>query len=522
MKKNYILAEHIQDIKDVVQEISNIVTSTMGPMGRTNILFNGIGTPHVTKDGVTVAEFLKYDEPFKETINRIIKETARSTGHKVGDGTTTSILLATELIMKMLPLLNQRSNIRESLEILQHDIKEVTGNINKLKKDLSNFDSDEVLKILKSVVNLSSNGDTEVVNLIMGIIEKIGPNGLIDVVEVPGEDTYTEIQDGMLIEAPAYVTSVVDVSKPYIAIVANSIEKVHEFKTFMVLANRLYLEEHANIIVIAKDFSQEIQNIVTINNRNNKFKVYLAESDGFGFTALDILDDMAMLLKCKVLSTDQTSPFGLQNVELGHLAKVKSATLAPGHTILYNDLFLDEEAKEIKEVIEFKIAELKRTSADSVGELQQLQRRLNKFSKSASIKVGGMTEADRKERKDRIDDAVQALNSAVNNGVVPGAGYALYIAAKPLHDESNLKNICELPFYALCKNAEIEGVTTILESYDKGNVIDFLTMEVGDPYKLGVLDPADVPIKAMQQALAIVKAVIGSYSVLIDIEDGEV
>jgi chaperonin GroEL len=523
MKKIYSLKYNKTKLIETLSIIRDTITSTMGPAGSTNILYNGIGVPHVTKDGVSVAEFLEFDDPFMEAINKIVKETARSTGHKVGDGTTTSILLATELIIKLLELDTPVSNLKSELKKIAKSIEVVVDNIDHMKQNVETYsDNTTKLNIIKAIIKMSSDNDTVVIDTIMDVIEKIGPNGLIDVTLSNGETTYVDIMDGMLIEAPAYVTQTKDVDKPYIVLVANSIDKVHEIKSFMILANSLYAVENAEFIIIAKEFSQEVQNIVSINNRNNKFKVYLAESDGFGFNELEILDDMASLLKCKVLSTDHTSQFGLQNVKQEYLARVKSATISPQYTVLYNDDILDDEALAVKTGLETKIAAIKSRGNDKVGELRQLERRLSKFSKSAIIRVGGTTEVEKVELKDRMDDAVQAVHAAVNNGVVPGGGYALYMASKSLNDKDIVKYLCMVPAEILSASTYYKRDTIFEKYFDKGIVIDFATETPADPYEAGILDPADVAIKALQQAFAVAKSIVGSHSIIINIIDDEV
>jgi len=516
MKKIYEIGVNIPRITKTLETIKETVTSTMGPAGKTNILYGGDTVPHITKDGVSVAEFLKFEFPFEEAINKIVKETARNTGEKVGDGTTTSTLLACSLTSLVLERAITSTQVkRKFLKSIETDIDKVIDYIKSITVSLDNFLKDDVLSILESIINLSSNGDKEATELILDVIKQIGANGLIDVIEARGEDIIVDIQDGMLIESPAHVTKTVELTRPYVALVSSSIDKVHELKTLMQIANTLYNDKQAPLVIVAKEFSKDIQSIININNRNQKFNVILVESDGFALNALEILDDMASLLECKVLSTDKTSAFGLQNVVLESLARVKSAVITPNQTVLYNEVFLNADSLEVKTDIEEAIARLKSSGEDKIGELKQLNRRLSKYSKSAVIKVGGVTTAEKIERKDRIEDAVQAIQSAINYGIVPGGGYALYKASTLFDPFSIMAQICMEPLETLCKFSDVK-VIDVKALYDDGKSIDFSTLETSNIKDYKIIDPAEVQIKSLQQAFAVLKSIAGSFALIID------
>jgi chaperonin GroEL len=509
MKKICNLSDPIYKDKllETLNEVSDTVSSTLGPNGKTCILYNGDVIPHVTKDGVSVAEFIQFNDPFKEAINKIIKETARKTGEKVGDGTTTSILLACKLTEQ---ILQSESNNLRTLEDVETSINEVIRNIRKSKVELDKFD-EGTLDTLRSIVHMSSNGDNDITDTIYSILEQIGADGLIDIMESNNELTHVEVLEGMLIEAPAHVSKSTNLNIPYVVLVSNAIEKVHELKTLMMLSAKLLKESGREMIVVAQEFSKEVQDVVTVNNRKGATSMFLVESDGFAYSKYEILDDMAALLDCKILSTDSSSEFGLQNVKLEHLSNnVKSATVTPQHTILQSDKFLTQENEDIKNTIMGEIAELKKTGETKLGEIATLKKRLNKFSKSATIYVGGFTDAEKLEKKDRVEDAVKALESAVNSGVIPGGGFSLYEASRKVSSDI-VKSVCEIPGKLLSQNNDVD----IFNIYNHGSVMDFATEEVGDAYRIGVLDPADVAIKALQQAMVIVKLLLNTHSIIV-------
>lgn len=500
-----------QKLIATLQEISDVVTSTMGPNGKTCILYNGNTVPHVTKDGVTVSEFLHFEDPFKEAINLIIKETARRTAQSVGDGTTTSILLACDLCIQLLsaPIINTAI----FLDQVDSDISLVIAHINAIKKDLDIADL-ETIDILKSIVKVSSNGDREITDLVIDTMIKIGLDGTVDVIESTNTETHVDIRNGMLIEAPAMlITRSYRVDKPQVLLVSGAIEKIHQFKTCMELANNLYKVYETSLIVIAKEFSKEIQNVVLINNQNKKFSMFLVESDGFGPGMLEILDDMGKILNCKILSTDSTSAYKLEGVTTDDLGKIEFATINKNSTVLHPIDNLSPSDLEIKSDILSKIHQIKTSGEERAGELKHFERRLSKYSKSATIMVGGITEAEKVEKKDRVDDAVHALYAAIKGGVVPGAGYALYTASS-LVESQIITNLCKLPAKTLTFYTD-ETLDSIMKDFV---TIDLVTYTTGDAFELGILDPADVQIKALEQASAIAKTILNTNAILIPIQ----
>jgi chaperonin GroEL len=529
---NYsITAYNTRDkLRSVISSIQDIIGSTLGPKGSTVILSEQGELPHITKDGVSVAEFLTFDDPFDETINKIIKETARKTAEKVGDGTTTSIILTTELIEQILTkvadLTAGKERIKAVHSVLIEVRKEFQKVIDKLKEykiDLSTFEDEKTLSILEAIIRTSSNNDERVVKLVMDILTEIGPNGLIDVRISNNEITTSSVQDGMLIESLAHVNKAEQLNKPYIALVSSKLEKVHQIKTLLMRANQLLLSENTPVIVVAKEFSEEIQNVVTVNNRLGKTAVFLVEADGFANNMLEILDDMATILECKVLSTDQTSPFGLQNVDYEHLGTAESAIVTPQYTVVYPGHKLSEHALDIKAELEDFLAAIKKSGEERIGEIRQMEKRLTKFSKSAKIYVGGTTEAAKVELKDRIDDAVQAVQSAVNHGVVPGGGVALFMAGiKATADAASpIYKVCRKPIDLLNQSVGFAfNVDKIV--LEDGKMINFATEKIMDWGVEEVVDPADVLIMALQQAVDTAEILLKGSSILIKhYSDGE-
>lgn len=517
MKKICSLSDPIYQKKliETLSTVSDTVSSTLGPNGKTCILYDGDIIPHVTKDGVTVAEFIQFKDYFQEAINKIIKETARKTGETVGDGTTTSILLACKLTEN---ILNKSGDIKKTLSSVDKSIQEVIKNLKSATVALDIFDKDTI-DILHSIIHLSSNGDKEITKFIVDTLNTIGADGLIDVMLSNNELTSVETQEGILIESQAHVTKTINVNKPVVVLVSSIIEKVHEIKSCMKISLELYKESKQSMIVIAKEFSKEVQDVITINNMNNRTSMFLVESDGFDTNMYEILDDMAALLNCSIFSTDSSSPFGLQNIDLSHISyNVKSAIISPNQTVLQGDEFLTPENEEIKTNLLTEIAKLKTSGENKTGDIKRLEKRLTKFSKSATIYVGGFTDAEKIEKKDRVDDAVKALSSAVNGGVIAGGGYSFYNCSKNVKSDI-VKDICSIPAKLLSQNVDVD----IFSIFETDKVMDFATEEVGDAFEIGILDPANVAIKALQQAMVIVRLLLNTHSIIIpEVNDGEI
>lgn len=517
MIKTKLYSLYDEDIRNLLattlQEIATTVSGTLGPQGNTCVLFDEghHNVPHVTKDGVTVAEFLQFDDRFQEVINKLVKETARKTGEKVGDGTTTSIMLACVLTGM---LLTKYGDLEKLFPLIEKDISQVIQNLKEAKVDLDIFDKD-TMHVLKSIINISCNNDKEIVDVIMDVIETIGPDGLIEVASSNNENTHVDIKEGMLIEAPAHVVTTKELKEPAVVLVSSAIEKSHEIKSCLSLSKQLKTGMGIGMIVVAKEFSKEVQAVVTKNNRLNITDVTLVEIDGFALSMFDILDDMARLLDCKILSTDSSSEYGLQNVTFEMMSdKVDSAVVTPHNTVLKGKEFLNEDTLAIKEDLSDRIRTLKREGETKIGEISTLQKRLNKFSKSATIYVGGVTDADKSEKRDRVDDAVKALEASINGGVLPGSGSALYHAKKDVETDE-IKLLTTASVVAL-------GGEALFETFDKNLVKNLVTGEVGDAFTLGILDPADVAIKALEQALAIAKLILKSHSIIVKWHDTQV
>lgn len=490
------------ELASLLTEIKNVVSSTIGPAGNSVILYNGFDSPHVTKDGVTVAEGLVYLDHFKESINRIIRETAQETGKEVGDGTTTSTLLACELCLYFI---NKENALIESMDA---DLSKVIDFINEQKFNIDKIDPKSI-DILKSIVKISSNNDNDVIDLIMDAVTAVGVDGVVDVKESDSNVSSLEIRDGMFIDSVAYVPSTLDINEPCsVILVSDRIEQLSQIKSLMIKHQSMNIP----LLLIAKEFSKEIINTVLANVRHNKVRITLIESDGFGDNLYDILDDMALILDTKVFTTALDSEMNIQNIDPIYLnPKIKGALItSKASTLFVNNETNKDEIVEARNKIIASMDVLKGLGNEKTGELRRLEKRLNKFLKSATIHVGGATKTEMIERKDRIDDSVQAMQSAIRGGVVPGGGYIMYKASKLFDKPSPISIICKIPAEVLSNE-----LYEFKQAFDKNLVIDFRDGTAGDPFTLGILDPADVQIRALTQAVATAKMLINSKYLIV-------
>jgi chaperonin GroEL len=521
MKPVNILDISDKEVKDkllrILNKINSTVISTMGPNGNTAVLFDGINSPHITKDGVSVSEFLNFKDPFEQAINLIVKETARKTAKTVGDGTTTSILLAISLIKSIFAVSKNHTSRIQHLKSVKKDIDII---IDFIKRNTINVNS---RNIVDAVANISSNGDTEVTDIIAHAIDKIGFEGILEVEESESHQTTVHITDGMSMYTKAHVYKTEELYKPQVVLCSDKISNISSIKSLLKIANSVKTQRDGSIILIAKEFTKDIVDIIYRNNAMNLTSLFLVEADGFAHTFYDIMDDMSIILNTKVLTTDVNSAnLSIMNLQ-EDLSVVDKAIISPNQTVLLKDKMLEDnmDALERKKLILSKIEKIKSSGDSKTGELSQLKKRLSKFNKSATIRVGGFTESAMKEQKDRIDDAVQAVSSAIRSGVVPGAGYILYkawVEEKLKFSSSHMETLCKSPINVLIKDTEL-NIDDLLNLYNEGLVVDLRTGKQGLPLELGILDPVDVQIKALQQALAIATTILNSKNFIITEDD---
>jgi chaperonin GroEL len=513
----------IEQFKEVVTLFTDTVSSTLGPGGKTVIIHQDDAVvPHVTKDGVTVAESIHFSDKYKESIVSLLKESARKTAKDVGDGTTTSTLLSGTMISSGLEALPKLKNRRQFFAGMNSMCDHVVDYLEDSKRIIVD-DKDAI----KNIIKISSNNDEKIVELLGNIVDDIGPDGLINVEFADSNDLSIEIADGASIEGRSLTIDVGDctMSDSYVLLVEGAISNVYDLEP--VLRYLASIKGHS-AIVIAKEFSETVTRTVRVNNSKGVLNMHLVEAEGFGINRMDILKDLSNITKAEVISTNGSTDKLLREFDssmFGTASKVvvtpKSTTLLPNSDVLTaNQVVIDSTIKSLKEAI--------LNGLTDEGSIRNIKRRLSKYTKVATIRVGGNTEAEATETKDRVEDAVCAITAAVNGGIIPGAGSTLYIAACAL--EGLLENAddvdyirgatvllgaCKQPIQKMLENAGFDVGSMPLKDLTDTQTIDINTGVIVDAYKSGIIDPVMSSKKAVVNAVTICKTLLDSSSVII-------
>ena len=514
-------------INDVIAQFCDPVISTLGPEGRTVIIdddANGETIPHVTKDGVTVADSINFKDRRMQAIASLIKESARNTGNSVGDGTTTSVLLTKAFLQQALSL-------RDVLGMSQKDFfdgfdlayEHVIEFIESISTPIT-MDS----PLLESVVKISTNCDKQIYPIILSGAKAVGVDGLLSA-ELSNEgSTSIEVKSGSTIESNAYITRGKrwEASEPGIILilVSGPIQKVAELKNILLMCKT------SPTVVVAKEFSDEVKKLVEINNLRNVVNVALVESEGFARNSrLELLEDLASIFDVPVYSTDESTAYPLSSFELGAHYSVSKVIVTPTETVLYSSYpELSASAEErLKEITRTYLA-AKSEVEPSAGELAHLKRRLSKFAAIAVIKVGAVTKAEAIELKDRVDDAICSISAAINGGIVPGGGSTLYRAALEFgsftsdnEDQMTGYNVfmkaCKTPMITLFHNSGIVYDSSACESKlsNNSNVVYDFKDDVWVDYLVGgIVDPTNVTKAALTNASSVAKTILKSNFII--------
>ena len=501
-------SEARQAILAGVQKLSRAVVTTMGPSGRNVILDKKFGSPTITKDGVTVAKEIELADPFENMGAQMVREVASKTSDVAGDGTTTATLLA-------------ESIYREGL-------KNVTAGANpmSIKRGIDKATSAEVAAIAKQakrvkehteiaqVAIISANGDTEIGDKIADAMDKVGKDGTITVEEAKTIETTLEVVEGMQFDK-GYLS-------PYFVTNAESMECVLEDALILIYEKKIsslndmlpLLQNVAKtgkpLLIIAEDVEGEALATLVVNKLRGTLQVCAVKAPGFGDRRKAMLEDIAVLTGGKMISEDLG--IKLENVKLEDLGKAKRISIDKDNTTIV------EGAGKTSD-IQARVAQIRRQIEDTTSDYdrEKLQERLAKLAGGvAVVNVGAATEAEMKEKKARVEDALHATRAAVEEGVVAGGGVALLRCQKALDNIETasddekvgvdiIRRVLEAPLRQLVLNAGLEAAL-IVENVKQGKGAygyNVATREYTDLIKDGVLDPAKVARSALQNAASI-------------------
>jgi chaperonin GroEL len=517
---------------DAVNEFCGPVISTLGPGGCTVIITDPDSQlPHVTKDGVTVAESIFFKDPRKQAIAALIKESARKTANAVGDGTTTSVVLAKAMILDGMDKLRSVKSKKEFFDGFDLAFEKIVDYLTE-----SSIPITKDSELLESVVKISANGDEKVCKTIMSAVKAAGADGLVNVELHDELTTIVDIKGGSSLESTTFTLQ----GKRWEAtddirliLISGALTRVYEIKDLVIkLSSRS--STPTPTIIVAKEFSDEVVTTFMVNNRSRITDVALVEAEGFARESrADLLEDLAAIFDIPIYSLDGSTGAPLSDYVAMPCEELSRAIIKGNETILFRaNETLTHEAESRYKALKTEYTEMK-TSSEVIdsGLLRHLQRRMAKYNVVATIKVGASTKAEAAESKDRIDDALSAITAAVNGGITQGGGMALARAsyAATNSDTSDLSiegaigyylvlSCCLDPMITLAANSGIVLEDINLE--DKPDVVyNFRTGELVNWLDGGIIDPTLVPISALTNASSVAKTILKSNSIISEWQD---
>ncbi len=523
MSKQIIFDEQArQALMRGIDKVANTVKVTLGPKGRT-IILDKDPYPLVTNDGVTIAKEIELKDKFENIGAKLIKEVASQTQDKAGDGTTTATLLAQLMINEGLKNITAGSNpieIKRGIEVATERIVEYLKRKSTPVKDKEK---------IRQVATVSANNDEKIGELIADAMEKVGNKGVITVEEAKSIETYLELVEGMQLDkgylSPYMVTDSekmeANFENPYIFITDKNITSVKELVPILELA----APEGRPLIIIAEDVEGEALTTLVINLIRGALRVCALKAPGFGDEKRELLDDIAVLTGGKVIAKDTDEK--LENISLSDFGSAKRVKVSKDETVIIEGYGDKSEIEKRVKKIEAQIS-----NEDSDFRREDLQKRLGKLSGGvAVINVGAATETELKEKKMRIDDALNATKAAIEEGVVPGGGLALLHSIKELNSINLsseqligvkiLRKALEGPVRQIAENAGRDGFEVIAQLKDKAETFGFNAKSdiFEDLVKAGVIDPTKVVRYALQSAASIAGMVLTTEGLVADFDE---
>ena len=492
--------------------LADAVVSTLGPNGRNVVIANEMGAPQSTKDGVTVAKSIKLKDPEQELGVQLVKQAAIKTAEKAGDGTTTSTLLAREMVKAGLNALNNNENAVQIKRDIDSTVKKVVNNLrNNISEDISGEEQ------LEQIATISANNDPETGKLIATAIDKVGMEGVVHIEESRTGETYLETVEGMQFDrgykSPYFVTDnntmTATLDNPLILIADSKITQVKELLPILESVS----SQAKSLLIIAEDIDQEALATLIVNKMRGTMKVCAVKAPDFGDRRKLVLEDIAVTTGGVVF--DKQKGMKMDKFSWEWFGEARTATIDKEKTTLV-------DGKGTIESIETRIEELQQQidKADSPFEIEKLQERLAKFVGGvAVIHVGGNTETEMKEKKDRVDDALHATKAAIEEGIVPGGGTALLYASSGLEAKTTGAAIvieaCAKPFNQILVNAgfdEVKGQILADNLVNSGNDtwagFNIKNEKTVNMKEAGIIDPTKVARTALQNAASVAGTVL--------------
>ncbi|MGB0935128.1 MAG: chaperonin GroEL [Alphaproteobacteria bacterium] len=489
-----------------VDTLADAVKVTLGPKGRNVVFSRSFGAPRVTKDGVSVAKEIELEDKFENMGAQMVKEVASKTNDIAGDGTTTATVLAQAIVREGAKSVAAGMNPMDLKRGIDTAVQTVIARLEGNSKQVSTNEE------IAQVGTISANGEKEIGDIIAKAMDKVGKEGVITVEEAKSFETELEVVEGMQFDrgyvSPYFITN----SEKMICDLENPIILLHEKKLSGLQAMLPVLEKVAQsgrpLLIIAEDVEGEALATLVVNKLRGGLKVAAVKAPGFGDRRKAMLEDIAILTGGQVISEDMG--FKLENVTLEMMGQAKRVSITKEFTTIVNG---SGDTSDIEARCNQIRAQVEETSSDY--DREKLQERLAKLAGGvAVIHVGGATEIEVKERKDRVEDALNATRAAVEEGVIPGGGVSLLYAIESLKDVKTdnsdqqvgieiVRRALQAPIRQIVQNAGGDGSVVagkLLESTDQNRGFNAQTGEYVDMFQAGIIDPTKVVRTALQDA----------------------
>ena len=505
-----------------VNVLANAVKVTLGPKGRNVVIQKSFGAPRSTKDGVSVAKEIELEDAFENMGAQMIREVASKTNDKAGDGTTTATVLAQAIVQEGLKAVAAGMNPMDLKRGIDKAVGLVLEEIKSNSKPVSNNSE------IAQVGTISANGDSEIGELIAQAMAKVGNEGVITVEEAKTADTTVDVVEGMQFDRGYLSPYFINNPEKQSAILDNPFVLLYDKKISNIRDLLPTLEQVAKsgrpLLIIAEEVEGEALATLVVNTIRGILKVVAVKAPGFGDRRKAMLEDIAILTGGQVISEDLG--IKLESVTIDMLGKAKKVTITKDDTTIV-------EGVGGKDEIEARVAQIKRQIEDTTSDYdkEKLQERLAKLAGGVAVlRVGGSTEVEVKEKKDRVDDALNATRAAADEGIVPGGGIALLKASKILADVKGdnadqnagiaiIRRALQAPIRQIAENSGVEGsivVGKVLENGDASFGFNAQTEEYGDLVQMGVIDPAKVVRTALQDAASVAGILITTEAAVAD------
>lgn len=503
-----------------VDILADTVKVTLGPKGRNVAIEQSFGAPRLTKDGVTVAKAVELQDPMQNLGAQLVKSVASKTADVAGDGTTTATILTQAIVKEGNKSVASGSNPMDVKRGIDLAVGKVIEEIKKVSKPINSNEE------IAQVGTISSNGDKQIGEQIALAMQKVGKEGVITVEEAKNFGFEMEVVEGMMFDrgylSPYFITNsekmIADLENPFILLFE---KKVSNLQTILPVLESV-VKSSRPLLIIAEDVEGEALATLVVNKLRGGLKVAAVKAPGFGDRRKEMLEDIAILTGGQLISEDLGMK--LDNVNISMLGSAKKVKISKEDTVI-----VDGAGQKVD--IESRCAQIRKAIADSTSDYdkEKLQERLAKLTGGVAVlKVGGATEVEVKERKDRVDDALHATRAAVEEGVVAGGGTTLFYAAKVLENlkaanedqqvgVNIVKRALQAPLRQIAENAGADGAVVAGKLAESNNTtlgFNAQDMEYVDMFKAGIIDPTKVVRTALVDAASVASLIITTEAII--------